>query len=173
MSMENFYTLGTDPLCIRNTFCNKKLCKTALTSEKETSASILDKANFFEFSLRLGAIITYELLQAIRYSQPQQQQDDLKINSNLRNERMYKYLENALKPWSWIFRFGELSAVNKRLKPRNENITTPEQQREDPPSVLELQEGKFKELEKIYRSNFRELYRDLEKIRKTIRKESA
>jgi hypothetical protein len=126
-----------------------------------------------EFSLRLGAIITYELLQAIRYSQPQQQQDDLKINSNLRNERMYKYLENALKPWSWIFRFGELSAVNKRLKPRNENITTPEQQREDPPSVLELQEGKFKELEKIYRSNFRELYRDLEKIRKTIRKESA
>jgi hypothetical protein len=172
MSAKTFYRLGTDPLCLRNIFCNKKLCKTALTSDRKTSDSLFDSANFFEFSLRLGAIVTYELLQAIRYSQPQQQQQDTKINSNLRNERMYKYIENALKPWSWIFRFGELLAVNKRLKPRNENITTKKQESEDPLSVLELQDGKFKELETVFKKTFPELFKDLEKVRKTIRKEA-
>jgi hypothetical protein len=77
---------------------------------------------------------------------------------------MYKYIENALRPSSLLLRFHNLPAVDRRLKTRNEYVTTKEQER-DLPSFLELQGGKFEELEKIYRYTFRELFNDLEKIR--------
>ncbi len=177
--MNKFYELGGGPLCIRNRFCNKRLSKKALTIDENTSEDLIDRISFFEFALRLGAIMTYELIQAMRYTQdpPLNQQSTLhndKINNNLKNEYMFKYIMNLMKPSSLLFILRDLNSINKRLKPydlievktNKEEEEKYQHQLESLPAILELQDTKFEEVEKIFKESFPQLFKDLEKMKK-------
>ena len=118
--MRNFYSLGQEPICIKNIFCNQNLCKTALTvDEKKLKRRLLDKSNFFEFALRLGAILTYQIMQSMRYCQLHDLSSDhvYKTSSKSRDEKMLKYIQNMINPSSLIFAFRDLHSLHSRLKP--------------------------------------------------------
>ena len=117
--MRDFYGLGQEPISIKNIFCNQSLCKVALiVDDSEPKQGLLVKINFFEFALRLGAIITYQIIQSMRYCQQDAPGSSFvhKTTNKLRDENMSKYIQNVMNPSSMIFAFRDLYSVDKRLK---------------------------------------------------------
>jgi hypothetical protein len=179
---KGFYHLVDTGICAKNIFCDHKLCERALNFDENRSEDLIDKIHFFEFALRLGAITTYQLIQSMRYSQQKQysrvsnkQPRNIILNNLIRNEQVFKYIENVLKPSSLIHIFRHLYPVRKRLKEEPQDlvkiVTSEEearkhqQQSKSFPSYLELQDGEFEQLEKMYQETFPELFKELETIR--------
>lgn len=172
---RNFYDLGREPICIGNDFCNKELCKKIIVGDDPSLVHHREGLSFFEFVLRIGTIILYELLQATRYAQEKTtiQLPNGEVNYIMKNEFVSKYLNNAMSSSLLVSIFRDLDIVGKRLMPwelieeakNDEQAKKQQTQLESRPSILELQEGKFEELENVFESIFPRLYQDLEKIR--------
>ena len=108
----------------------------------------VDELYLFEYALKLGAILTYQLIQGIRYAQEKVDLDETK-----RTDLIIKWIEDVMEPGSIMKAFSQLITVSKRMQ-------TPKE-----PSLFELQEVKFEELENIFKNVFPLLFTDLEKIR--------
>ena len=95
---KEFNRLGNEAICGKSIFCNNNFCKEVfdLADNDENNPELpVDEIYFFEFALRVGAIITYQLLQAIRHSQHNHQQQtasyNYTISNTLKNEYLLKY----------------------------------------------------------------------------------
>lgn len=164
-TIKKFYNLGGKQLWVSNRFCNEDLCKrivSKLREEKVVSSKDLDELFMFEYVLRIGAILTYEIIQSIRYT--------LRIpelSSSMKDSLIISWLDNLTEPLTFIRSFRKSPPISKRLKLETGNT------REDSKlSWLELQEGRFVDLERIYKSNFPDLFEDLEKIRVNLASET-
>jgi hypothetical protein len=151
---KKFDKLTEYPTCVNNIFCNTKFCQdTWISKDYDNPDNLVDEIYIFEFALRLGAIIAYELMQAIRFSQldvPSQ------TNYLMKNDLLIKYIENAVRPLLLIQIFRNLFPVGGRLDPESES---------EPKSFLEIQHHKFDELQRIFKNTFPDLFESLEKIR--------
>jgi hypothetical protein len=151
---KKFYELTENPLCLKSIFCDTKFCHERWVSEDyETPDSFVDEIYIFEFALRLGAVIIYQLMQAIRFSQLQERST---TDYAMKNILLIKYIENAVRPLLLIQIFRKLFPVGRRLDSESES---------EPKSFLELQHDKFDELERIFKNTFHDLFVSLEKIR--------
>ena len=171
---------------VEKIFCNNNFCKEIfdLVDKDENNPNPklpVDELFLFEFALRAGAIMLYQILQASRYSQYKQQQTlsyNYDISNTLKNEYLLKYIQNALNSVQLLRAFENWYPIYRRLKPDPEGIleviTNEEearivkQQQKDKslfPSILELREGEFEELELKFKNTFPELFKDLERIR--------
>jgi hypothetical protein len=175
---RNFYDLGQEDICVGNDFCDKELCKKIIAGNDPSLIHYREGLSFFEFALRMGAIILYELLQAVRYTQKHIQKTKIQLPNSemgytMKNEFVFKYLNNVISSSLLVSIFSDLDIVGKRLMPwelieeakNDEQVREQQAQLESRPSILELQEGKFEELEDVFKSIFPQLYRDMEKIR--------
>ena len=176
---RSFYDLGQEDICVRNDFCNKELCKKIIAGDDPSLVHYREGLSFFEFSLKMGAIILYELLQAVRFTQRHMQEKaniqlpNSEMGYTIKNEFAFKYLNNVISSSLLVSVFRDLDIVGKRLKPwdlieeakNDEQERKQQEQLESRPSILELEEGKFEELENVFKSIFPRLYEDLEKIR--------
>ena len=63
---RKFYELTEYPTCINNIFCNTRFCQEKWMSEDyDKSDSLVDEIYIFDFALRLGAVIIYQLMQGV------------------------------------------------------------------------------------------------------------
>ena len=108
----------------------------------------IDELYLFEYALKLGAILTYQLIQSIRYAQEKTDLDKVK-----KTGLIVKWIEHIIEPGSLLQSFSQLMSVSKRMQ-------TPREA-----SLFELHGAKFEELENIFRNVFPRLYEDLEKLR--------
>lgn len=160
-AMKQFNVLGGKQVCVSSRFCNDELCNhivSKLMEEKVVAGKDLDELFLFEYALKTGAIITYEIIQSIRYT--------LKItnlSSTKKDELIMEWLENVTGPMALIQSFRKSPPVLTRLK-----IETGNAHQDAKLSWLELKKGEFKELENIFKSTFPDLFEDLEKIRKNL-----
>ena len=94
------------------------------------------------------------------------------VNYMMKNEFVSKYLNNAISSSLLISIFRDLDIVGKRLMPwelieeaKNDEQARKQQAQLESRTILELREGKFEDLEDVFRTIFPQLYLDLEKIR--------
>jgi hypothetical protein len=151
---KKFYELTEYPTCVNNIFCNTKFCRDVwLSKDYDNPDELVDEIYIFEFALRLGAVIIYELMQSIRFNQLQVRSQ----GSNLmKNDLLIKYIENAVRPLLFIQIFRKLYPVGRRLDAESDS---------EPKSFLEIQHDKFDELQRIFKNTFPDLFESLEKIR--------
>jgi hypothetical protein len=117
----------------------------------------LDDLYLYEYSLKLGASLTYQLIQSIKYAQ---QEPDL--DQSRRDRIILKWVENIVNPLSILDSFSRLNPVYKRMQIPKKNTS------DFKPSFFELQSVKVAEIEKIFENVFPELFKDLEKINHSI-----
>ena len=122
------------------------------TFQKETETSM--KLYLYEYSLKLGAIFTYQLIQSIKNAQ---QRPELDLSK--KDQIIAKWVEKVINPLSILESFSHLCPVYKRMQRPRENASSFR------PSFFELQNVKIAELEKIFENIFPELFKDLEKIK--------
>jgi hypothetical protein len=118
----------------------------------------LPPLTLFDYSLRLGAIIIYQLIQAIRHAEASPL-----LTSINKDDFVLKWIENSLIPMSIVQTFRHLHPVYKRLaKPKKvENPIEGESL-----GWLELEKGGIEGLENIFRNTFgSSLFQELEYIR--------
>ena len=152
---KKFHDLGRHPICVNNIFCNTEFCNDRLAlKDYDNPDNLVDEIHIFEFALRLGAVVTYELMQAIRFSQLQVPS---RTSYLMKNDLLIKYIENAVRPLLLIQIFRKLFPVGRRLS-ESESET-------EPMSFLEIQHDKFDELQRIFKNTFPDLFVSLEKIR--------
>jgi hypothetical protein len=181
---RDFNRLGNGAICGKSIFCNNNFCKEVfdLAARDENNPKLpVDEIYFFEFALRLGAIIAYQLLQAIRHTQYNHPKHtstyNYSISNTLKNEYLLKNIQNTMTPLQLSNIFEHWYPIYSRLKPDPEcilevvtneeeaRIVKQQQEKSAFPSILELQDGKFEELELIYKNTFPQLFEDLERIR--------
>lgn len=114
----------------------------------------LDELYLYEYSLKLGAIFTYQLIQSIKNAQ---QRPELDLSK--KDQIIAKWVEKVINPLSILESFSHLCPVYKRMQRPRENASSFR------PSFFELQNVKIAELEKIFENIFPELFKDLEKIK--------
>jgi hypothetical protein len=114
----------------------------------------LDELYLYEYSLKLGAIFTYQLIQSIKNAQQRPELDQSK-----KDQIIVKWVEKVINPLSILDSFSRLNPVYKRMQMPKENTSNFK------PSFFELQDVNIAELEKIFENIFPELFIDLEKIK--------
>lgn len=180
---EQFNRLGNGAICGKSLFCNNDFCKQTFDmadKDENNPEQPVDELYFFEFALRLGAIVMYQLIQSIRYSDDGLQKHssyNYDVSSTLKNEYIFKYIENAVTPVFLINVFRNWYPIHRRLKPESEGIqevitneegaTKVQQQNLKSlfPSILELREGQLNEIQVIFKNTFPDLFKELETIR--------
>jgi hypothetical protein len=149
----DFFRLGKEAICFSSEFSiyhgKKQLLlspqyKDYLESSNENEA--LDKLYMFEYSLKLGAILVYQLIQAIRYAEATPL-----LSSFQKDDFVLKWIENAVMPMPLVQTFRRLLPVYKRLaKPKQvENLQEAESM-----GWLELEKGEIEGLANIFRNTF-------------------
>jgi hypothetical protein len=108
----------------------------------------VDELYVFEYALKLGAILTYQLIQGIRYAQERSDLDETK-----RTDIIIKWIEDIVDPGAIMQAFSKLITVSKRTQAPKD------------PSLFELHKVRFEDLENIFKNVFPLLFTDLEKIR--------
>jgi hypothetical protein len=160
------YILGQQALCITSEYSSSHVKKGLLQSpqhkeyvESPNKNDEFDQLYLFEYSLKLGAILIYQLIQAIKHA------ESSPLMSSLEKDGfVLKWIENAVTSLSMVQTFKRSLPVSKRLaKPKKaENV-----QEDESLGWLELEKGKIDELENIFRKVFGDsLFEDLEHIRK-------
>jgi hypothetical protein len=114
----------------------------------------LDELYMYEYALKLGAILTFQLIQSIKYAQ---QDPDLDISK--KDRTIIKWVENVINPLSLLESFSHTYPVYKRMYVPKENTGDFE------PSFFGLQSVKIQELEKTFENIFPTLFKDLEEIK--------
>ena len=148
---NKFYELTEYPTCINNIFCNTIFCQEKWKSEDyDNPDNLVDEVYIFEFALRLGAVIIYQLIQAVRFSQLH------KYSTTAENNLLIKYIENAVRPLLLIRIFRKLFPVSRRLNTDSDEGLT---------LFLDLQDNKLDDLMRIFRNTFPDLFVGLENIR--------
>jgi hypothetical protein len=148
-------------ISISNKFCNNEYCKTIALGEPcdriIPDRGLKDQLCLFEFVIRIGAIIIYEMIQALKYG-------SLPVLENQINKDIlaWKWVDNVIKPDLILKAFAELEPVGRMLK-RNKN--------DEQPKGPFYEVDKKDDLEQIARSFqgiFPEVYERLEDIIKDI-----
>lgn len=166
MDPSTFFRLGKEAICFSSEYSSFHGKKGLLQSprhkeylESPNTNDDFDQLYMFEYSLKVGAIIVYQVIQAMRHAEISP------ILSGLQKDSfVLKWIENAVTPMSIVQSFRGLFPVKKRLAKTKqaENI----QERESL-GWLELEKGKIAELEDIFRKAFgSSLFEDLEKIKR-------
>jgi hypothetical protein len=158
---KQFYSLR-DFICTTNKFCNNEYCKSVLEGRpyKEIipDKDLYDEVHLFEFAIRIGAIISYELIESMKYAQLPN------LNYVKRNDLILKWIDNVIRPLLLIQIFRRLYPVSKRLR----RISNTGKQKDERLSFFEIDKEKFIEIERTFKSTFPHLFEDLEKIRGSI-----
>jgi hypothetical protein len=166
MDPKMFFSLGQGPLCISSEYSSRHGMKGLLQSPQHNEYvkspnknDDFDQLHLFEYSLRLGAVLIYQLIQAIKHAEWSPL-----LSSLQRDGFILKWIENAVIPMSVVQTFRGLLPLSKRLaKPKNAGNV----QEGESLGWLELEKGKIDELENIFRKVFGDsLFEDLEHIRK-------
>lgn len=166
MDPNLFFSLGQQALCISSEYSSLHGKKGLLQSpqhneyvESPNKNDEFDQLYLFEYSLKLGAILIYQLIQAIKHAETSPL-----LSSLQKDGFVLKWIENAVTPMSVVQTFRRLLPVSKRLaKPKKaENV-----QEAESLGWLELEKGKVDELETIFKNTFgSSLFEDLQRIRK-------
>jgi hypothetical protein len=147
-------------ICEYSKFCKNKYCRELLNQSPNWRArneDLHDQLELFEFALRIGAIITYELIQSAKYAKPEY------LSAAKKNERILKWIENSVRPFLLLNLFRGSMPVAKRRKDIS-GIGKKSQTY----SLLALEDKKLTEIEELYTEIFPRLFSDLEKIRTSI-----
>ncbi|MGI8831164.1 MAG: hypothetical protein ACR2IS_00845 [Nitrososphaeraceae archaeon] len=166
MDPSTFFRLGKEAICFSSEYSSFHGKKGLLQSprhkeylESPNTNDDFDQLYLFEYSLKLGAILVYQVIQAMRHAEISPV-----LSSLQKDSFVLKWIENAVTPMSIVQSFRRLLPVNKRLaKPKQaENI-----QEGESLGWLELEKGKIVELEDIFRKAFGgSLFEDLQKSKR-------
>jgi hypothetical protein len=148
-------------LSVNNKFCDNEYCKSIVLGkpyeEIIPDRRLKDQLGLFEFVIRIGAIITYEMVQALKY-------DSSPILKNQVNKDIlaWKWVDNVIRPELILKAFAECEPVYRILK-RNKNI---DEQRG--PFYEVDKKDDLKQLTRSLENVFPEVYEKLESIMKWI-----
>jgi hypothetical protein len=164
MDPSTFYHLGKEAICFSSELCSyqyKGLLQSPQHkkySESPDKDERYDRLYLFEYSLKLSAVVVYQLIQALRYVEASP------LRSSLRkDEFILKWIENAVTPMSIVQTFRRLLPISKRLAKSEAPDAI---QENESIGWLELEKEKIDELENIFVNTFgRQLFEDLENIR--------
>ena len=153
---RHFFTLGKVALASSTEFCDDAYSQRIFhesqknhTSVKQKNAS--ERFYMFEYTLRLGAIISYMLVQSMRYARPSQY-----ISESKRIQLVTKWLEKAVNPQFLINSYEQLLRILEERSWKN--------QRSKDTKWPELMGGRFEEMENLYKKLFGHIYEEMENI---------
>ena len=129
------------------------------TEKKEMgqkSTDDFERFYLFEFALRMGATISYLLIQSMKYAQPSPH-----ISEAKRVQLITRFLEKSVSPMLLIDSFHQLLSI---LEERSWKNRTPKEEDERPGTWPESMEGRVKEMENIFRNTFRSMFEEFENI---------
>jgi hypothetical protein len=111
--------LSDEYICTENMFCNIPYNNRIIKTKKNAKArsalqrdpNLVDKLQLFEFVLRIGSLITYEMLMAVKFAS-----DSSDENAVAKDMRAWRWLESAMNPQLTLRTFAKISPVGKGLK---------------------------------------------------------
>jgi hypothetical protein len=153
-AMKKFFSL--DLICTNNKFCNSKYCELAISDKhylKNTLGSdIRNEVDLFEFALRIGSVITYEMIEAMKYFGSEIIAD--KVD---KDQLAWKWVDSVITPNRILKAFADTNVIGKRLN-RNKNDSLTKW------SFYEMDKEDLHELELEFKNVFPEVYVQLEDI---------
>jgi hypothetical protein len=167
MASSQFFRLSDRDLAlaVSTQFCDAKYCEEIFKQrlrqkrqrQKRQNVDDFDKLYLFGYALRLGAIVSYQLIQAMRYAQQQPSH----VNQSKKIEFIRRYLDNTITPMFLIHSFHNLLSILESRSWKNPKSK---------PLVYwpDLMEKRFSEMEHIFKNTFPYLFEELERIRTSI-----
>lgn len=159
------------PICASNKFCNNRLTRRLIRSKgmKITGNGILylygnrgiEEMVLFEFANRIGALITYLLIQALRPRKSEIAMDSVLVEVENADdyELARKWIRKAINPESILDIFSDLPLLNRRIK----HIKL----REKKLSAVVDEKG-YRRLIETFRIVYHDIFENLETKRKQI-----
>jgi predicted transcriptional regulator len=181
-------------LCDTTRFCNTKLCRSILKQNANTghTHSDLDEINLFEFANRIGALITYIMIQALSPKKILSYNEnllgiDVPIKGKDKFNMSHNWVNKAIIPTSILSEFCKLWMVerglavfnrlpiDKSLPPEIQNAFLAKQKElrqydpEDPySSHLEMDNDNFSKLVNAFEKVYPNLFKEFENLRKRL-----
>jgi hypothetical protein len=168
-AMEQFYLFEhpgpestlKQSISVNNKFCNNNYCKSVVLRQPHDGIipdkELKDELSLFEFAIRIGSIITYEMIQALKYGS-----SPILENQVNKDIMAWKWVDNVIKPDLTLNAFAKLDPVGNILK-RNKNVDQPRG------PLYEVDEkGDLKQLERSFENVFPDVYDRLENIIESI-----
>ena len=186
---------GDIPLALDQlTLIDKELSLSSIQCDEQ----LIDQLNLFEFANRIGALIVYILIEAVRPKKLLSHNDDLlrtdipPIKGKYKQQISRDWVDNAIKPTKILWEFGQIWMVKRGLAifnriPINKTLN-PEVQRhligkqedlrqyspQDPYwSLFEMDEENFDKLVSIFKSVYPNIFVEFEHLRRKLPSELA
>ncbi|MGH9953584.1 MAG: hypothetical protein ACRD5J_18340 [Nitrososphaeraceae archaeon] len=148
--------LSLDYISANNKFCNTTYNKSIINIRKGTNSSlnrdphIDDKLFLFEFALRIGSIITYEMIQAIKFASESSEVE-------AKDQLAWKWINNVIHSNFILAKFADTYVVGKRLK-RNRFEDSPRG------PFYDMDKNELQSLQQSFQNVFPEVYEKSEDI---------
>lgn len=115
-AMKDFFSLND--ISLTNMFCNTSYNRNIVNSKEKAGTelllnrdpNILDKLGLFEFALKIGAFITYEMIMAIKFA------SDSSEDGAAKDMHAWRWIDSALNSHLMLAKFKDISPVGNRLK---------------------------------------------------------
>lgn len=152
--MKDFWSF--ESISKSNAFCNTEYIQSILNDNKNGRNKPTfkrdpgkDKLSLFEFALRIGSIVTYEMLMAIKFASDCSE-------ANTKDKLAWKWIDNVINPGLILKAFACIPEIERRLKRNSTN--------ERPYSFYDMDSTDVGCLMQSFQSVFPDVYRKSEGI---------